>query len=330
MLAELAVAKEWDEEMHRMQQQTIDRLIVAQQRIEAILLQNYELHKYPISRLFVFLSDSYERRDPRNFVMERFQLFFLCECGNHCRRNTTASTPSDQITIAAAAPNAPIAVQNSIHLVKHESYELSRPKEFFDRYDPYVLGMLRILKYCLAVAMVVTPAVILADSSAKVIMDRAIDMSINFLKQKLGEDAVAGEMTGCALNSEEEDMFNGFAALENADLRRLDSFLWKKDGDKTLSNLYMITTEAGHGKWVCLDYYREVNRETIMTPFLQCVETNGGTYDPQLGKFVVALNSSTAAKHFFSRLSAQAPAVTDLKVTLEWLFGSADLVMLID
>ncbi|KAF9087511.1 hypothetical protein BGX29_000797, partial [Mortierella sp. GBA35] len=52
MLAELAAAKERDEEMHKMQQQTIDRLIVAQQRIEAVLVQNYELHEYPIPRLF--------------------------------------------------------------------------------------------------------------------------------------------------------------------------------------------------------------------------------------------------------------------------------------
>lgn len=59
-----------------MQQQTIDRLIVAQQRIEAILVQNYELHEYPIPRLFAILPDSYEKWDPRNFMVERFRLFF--------------------------------------------------------------------------------------------------------------------------------------------------------------------------------------------------------------------------------------------------------------
>ncbi|KAG0355349.1 hypothetical protein BGX24_006678, partial [Mortierella sp. AD032] len=70
VLAQLAAAKERDEEMHRMQRQTIGQLIVAQHRIEAILVQNYELHEYPIPRLFVILPDSYERWDPRNIMAE--------------------------------------------------------------------------------------------------------------------------------------------------------------------------------------------------------------------------------------------------------------------
>ncbi|KAF9321562.1 hypothetical protein BGZ91_004509, partial [Linnemannia elongata] len=144
VLAELAAAKERDEEMHRMQRRTIDRLIVAQQRIEAILVQNYELHEYPIPRLFVILPDSYEKWEPRNFLAERFRLFFLCECGDHGKtNNATELTSTAQPTITAAENYAPIAIKNTIHLAKHEGYELSRPTEFFDRYGPYVLGMLR-------------------------------------------------------------------------------------------------------------------------------------------------------------------------------------------
>ncbi|KAF9111037.1 hypothetical protein BGX30_007796, partial [Mortierella sp. GBA39] len=128
----------------------------------------------------------------------------------------------------------------------------------------------------------------------------------------------------------EEDMFSGLTALEGADLRRLDSFLRKKDADKILGNLYRITLETGHVKWVCLHHYRQVYRETAMTSFLQCVETNGGTYDPQFGKVTITLKSSIATKDFFSRLSTQAPAVTCLRATLDWPFGSTDLVMLVD
>ncbi|KAF9309373.1 hypothetical protein BGZ91_007444, partial [Linnemannia elongata] len=91
-----------------------------------------------------------------------------------------------------------------------------------------------------------------------------------------------------------------------------------------------ITTEAGHVKWVCLHHYRQVYRETAMASFLQCVETNGGKYDAQIGKVTITLKSSIAARDFFSRLSTQAPAVTGLRVTLDWSFGSADLAMLVD
>lgn len=67
-----------------------------------------------------------------------------------------------------------------------------------------------------------------------------------------------------------------------------------------------------------------------MASFLQCVETNGGKYDPQIGKVTITLKSSIAAKDFFSRLSTQAPAVVGLKVMLDWSFGSADLALLVE
>ncbi|KAG0296546.1 hypothetical protein BGZ96_009125 [Linnemannia gamsii] len=217
----------------------------------------------------------------------------------------------------------------------------SRPKEFFDKYGPYVLRMLKILKHCLAVATVVAPAVASAESGVKDVMDgvksisestmEAANVSIDFIEQKMDENSAAAAVgTTTGVTEAEKDMFSGLAALEGAYLRRLDSFLRKKDAEKILGNLYRITTETGHVRWVCFDHYRQVYRETAMASFLQCVETNNGTYDPHLGKVTVSLKSSTAAKDFFSRLSTQALAVTSIKVTLDWSFGSADLVMLVD
>lgn len=84
MLREQAELKLREEQILAKQQETIDRSIIAQQRLEAIPVQNYE---YPIPRLFVILPDLYEKRDPRKFMTERFRLFFLCECGDHCRNN---------------------------------------------------------------------------------------------------------------------------------------------------------------------------------------------------------------------------------------------------
>lgn len=340
MLKEQAESKLREEQIFAKQQETIDRLTVAQQRIEAILVQNYELHEYPIPRLFVILPDSYEKWDPRNFMAERFRLFFLCECGDHCNQSMGSSIPSGQLTIAAAASSSPISVRSSIHLAKHEGYELSRPTEFFDQYGPYVLGMLRILKHCLAVASVAAPAFALAESGLKDVIDgvksisertiEAVNVSIDFLEHKLDVNAAAEGAAATKDMAQEEDMFSGLAALEGADLRRLDSFLRKKDADKILGNLYRITLETGHVKWVCLYHYRQVYRETAMASFLQCVETNGGSYDPQFGKVTITLKSSTAAKDFFSRLSTQASAVIGLRVTLDWSFGSADLAMLVD
>ncbi|KAK5828942.1 hypothetical protein F5H01DRAFT_408423 [Linnemannia elongata] len=334
MLAELEAAKERYQELHRIQQQTIDRLIVAQQRVDAILVQNYELHEYPIPRLFVILPDSYESWDPRNLLKERFRLFFLCECGNDCEQGTSQGTTAD-------TPVHQIRARNRIHLAKHEGYELSRPTEFFDRYGLYVLGMLRILKHCLAVATVTAPAVALVDNGIKDVMDgvksisestmKAVDMSINFLEQELDECSVSDALAGTKSDEKDaDDIFKSLAALEGADLRRLDTFLRNNDQDKILGNLYRTTTEEGHVKWVCFEHYQEKYRATALVSFVQAVEAASGTYNPHLRKVTIILNSSTTAKDFFKRLTRQAPAVDNLDVTLAWDFVSADLVNLVD
>ncbi|KAF9332645.1 hypothetical protein BGZ91_011622, partial [Linnemannia elongata] len=290
MLQEQAESKARDEKMLRMQQETIDRLIVNQQRVDAILVQNYELHEYPIPRLFVILPNSYQTWDPRSFLTERFRLFFLCECGEHCRADS-GDNVLDLGRIPANCIPAPgsIQVKNSIHLANHEGYEISRPTDFFDRYGPYVLGMLKILKHCLTVASMVAPA---AQGSL--------------------DDVVQG-VESLARNT-----------LEAVDMR-LDTFLRNNDQDKILGNLYRITTDAGHVKWVCLEHYREAYRETAMRAFLQIVETNAGVYDPHLRKVTIGLKSSTTSQDFFKRLTTQAPAVNELDVSLDWKFSSSDL-----
>ncbi|KAG0270734.1 hypothetical protein BGZ95_001588, partial [Linnemannia exigua] len=300
---------------------------------------NYELHEYTIPRLFVVLPDSCEPWDPRTLFKEKFQLYFLCECGEECGFEANLSATSSQITVTAPDPlTGPFPVRNCLHLAKHEGYELSRPTEFFDRYGPYILGMLKILRHCLTAAAVVAPALLLTQNGVDEIVESveslsvrtlaAVDISISFLEDKLDGDGTGdGAAEGKA--DEDEDMFKDLAALEGADLRRLDSFLRNKDADKVLGNLYRITTETGHVKWVCLDHYRQVYRETTMASFLQSIETSGGTHDPQRGHVTIKLKSSIAAKDFFSRLSQQGQAILGLKVTLGWPFSAADLVMLV-
>ncbi|KAG0070597.1 hypothetical protein BGZ89_000229 [Linnemannia elongata] len=341
MLQEQAESKIREEQMLKMHQETIDRLIVNQQRVDALLVQNYELHEYPIPRLFVVLPDSFKDWDPRNFLMERFRLYFLCECdGGRCSSAGQFSS-SEKLGIANAASTISIPIKNSIHLAKHDGYELSRPTEFFDRYGPYVLGMLRILQHCLAVAAVVAPGVSLAESGLKDVMDgvksisestiNAVDMSISILETKLGEIDTADALAGAVSNGPDDDsMFDNLAALEGADLRRLDTFLRNNDKDKILGNLYRITTEQGHVKWVCFEHYKETYRQTHLSPFVHSIETSGGTYDPHLGQVTISLKSGTTSKDFFSRLATEAPAVQSLNVTLDWDFGSADLVTLVD
>ncbi|KAF9125856.1 hypothetical protein BG015_004822, partial [Linnemannia schmuckeri] len=316
------------------------------QRINVILAQNYEPHESPLPRLFVVLPTSYKTWGSKNLQMGRFWLHFLCECGVNCWSVPAQSASETQSGIVPTASLASISAKNSIHLAKHEGYELTQPIKFFDLYDLYVLGMLKILRHCLAVATVTASAAALVDNSVKNIMDggrtmtestmQAVHDTIEFLKRRLDDNAGHNESAGAALHCQEgdgddsSDMIESSAALEGAELRRLDLFLRKKNEGKILGNLYRITTEMGHVKWVSLNHYRHIYRENPMTSFLQSVEINGGSIDPQLGKITIALNSSAVAKDFFYRLPKQAPAVISLRVTLNWSFGAADLVRMVD
>ncbi|KAH7059883.1 hypothetical protein BKA57DRAFT_530420 [Linnemannia elongata] len=340
VLREQEASKEREEQMLKMQQETIDRLIVNQQRVDEFLVQSYELHEYPIPRLFVVLPDS-SGGEPRKFLMEGFRLFFLCECGNYCGLSTDQVLSSEKFGTANAASTSPIPVRNSIHIAKQQGYELSRPAEFFDQYGPYVLCMLRILQHCLAVAAVAAPVAVLADSGHKDVMDgvksisestiNAVDMSINILETKLGDVEVANRLKRTALNAQEHNtIFENLTALEGSDLRRLDTFLRNNDNDKILGNLYRIPTEQEHIKWVCFEHYQEKYRATALSSFVQSVESTGGSYDSHLGRVTIKLKSGTTAKEFFRRLATRTPAVQSLDVTLDWDFGSADLVTLVD
>ncbi|KAF9550716.1 hypothetical protein EC957_012033 [Mortierella hygrophila] len=163
---------------HSTDQQSAHHLELLEQLVELLKEQaaskgreEQMLREYPIPRLFVILPDSYEKWEPRNIMAERFRLFFLCECSDHCNPSVGSTTSSGQLIIAATASSTPVPVRGSVHLAKHEGYELSRSKEFFDRYGPYVLGTLRILKHCLTVAKVAAPAIALVESGVNDVMD---------------------------------------------------------------------------------------------------------------------------------------------------------------
>ncbi|KAF9994408.1 hypothetical protein BGZ65_009969, partial [Modicella reniformis] len=97
------------EEMRQMQQRALDRLAIIQIRVQAILIQNYELHEYPIPRLFIVLPIAVGLCDKfKSLFSEQFRLYFLCECGAYTMSNDS-KTPHE------------------IHLAKHEGYDLEQP-----------------------------------------------------------------------------------------------------------------------------------------------------------------------------------------------------------
>ncbi|KAG0196159.1 hypothetical protein BGX33_001991, partial [Mortierella sp. NVP41] len=299
------------EEMKQLQQRALDQLAVLQSRVQAVLTQTYELHEYPIPRLFVVLPQDLSGWDTMNPFSNKFRLYFLCECGEHTK-----------------SINSKTNIPHHIHLAMHEGYEIARPSEFFQQYGPYVLMILKMLKFGVTIAGVAMPAfsqLISPDVLGQTIDDLkqlqdtivpGVDQVINWMDKVSVDDGEGIEgVTGQVDNKE---------ALDGADLRKLETFLKDKDGNKVLGNLYRTVTDEGHVKWVCMDHYRENYNKTAAEAFRRAVDAVGGSFDENNGLAKVKLQSRVLSEQFYSGLG-KTRSVYELDIKLELEGTRSDL-----
>ncbi|KAF9901200.1 hypothetical protein BX616_002341, partial [Lobosporangium transversale] len=211
------------EEMKNLQEQTLNRLVMLQQKAEAILVQTFELHEYPIPRLFIILPADRSNWDPREVLKNKFRLHFLCECGD--------------LSVEASKDS-----QNQSHIARHEGYEIRNSTEFFQKYGKHMVILLQCLKVRTPLSTPLAPVPDLKD---------CIDYSLDYLNELSKEYA--------ALNN--INTIDDYEPLEGADLRQLHKFLQTNGEDRKLGNLYRTKTEKGHIKWVRIDHHRSPYRE---------------------------------------------------------------------
>ncbi|KAF9344445.1 hypothetical protein BGX26_004362 [Mortierella sp. AD094] len=291
------------EEMEKNQRKMLDQLSTIQSRIQTVLTQNYELHEYPIPRLFVVLPKP--RKGPRrNFFSYQFQLFFLCECGEHTMLSKSAA-------------------KHEVHLAKHDGYDLERPAEFFEKYGDYIMTMMQMVKFGCAAAGVFVPAIenlnlikgletfLKKFDLTRNAFSSLVDETISFLQN-------AQKRTGHGIEaSDSRSPFDRLEVLEGADLRQLDSYLRIKDEGRVLGNLYRIVTEAGNVKWVCIDHYRDNYRIKTKKPLMDFVESIEGTFVEEIGKVTIKIDSPSQAKILYGVL-VKARGIQELDIKLNW------------
>ncbi|KFH63132.1 hypothetical protein MVEG_11169 [Podila verticillata NRRL 6337] len=261
--------------MKQLQQRALDQLAVLQSRVQAVLTQTYELHEYPIPRLFVVLPQDPSGWDTVNPFSNKFRLYFLCECGEHTK-----------------SINSKTKIPHHIHFAKHE--------EFFQQYGSYVLTILKMLKYGVTVAGIAMPAFsqlispdVLGQSivGLKLLQDTIVPGVDQVINSMDSEDARGIEgVTGQVDNKK---------AWEGADLRKLETFLKDKDGNKVLGNLYRTVT------------------------------TKGGSFDENNGLVKFKLQSKVLSAQFYSGLG-KARSVYELDINLDLEGTRNDLEALAD
>ncbi|KAF9903460.1 hypothetical protein EC991_003788 [Linnemannia zychae] len=317
---------EMQQQAVKLQEQTLDRLATIQSRVTAILTQTYELHEYPIPRLFIILpkEDVTRSESFRNVFSKQFKLYFLCEC-NHHSHNGAVAAPKGSGVVSSGQSTA--MQRQEIHIARHEGYDLDRPTEFFEKYGSYVLTLLQMLKYGAVVAGVVVPPLAqlriadgldTAKQSADALykaMEPKVDSAIEYLQSLSGNQ---GSSTAAAATAHTSSVYGeGLEALEGANLRQLSSFLKIKDEGRVLGNLYRMVTKEGHVKWVCLDHYRETYGLSAQRELKEVVEMSRGRYDEPTGTITVELVSPMQAKQFYSILSSSR-FVQELRLTMSW------------
>ncbi|CAO3564071.1 unnamed protein product [Mortierella alpina] len=304
------------EEIKQLQNQALGQLAVLQSRVQAVLTQTYELHENPIPRLFIVLPQYPSGWDVLQPFTEKYRLYFLCECGEHTKN-----------------PDSNSNIPHTIHLAKHEGYEISRPNEFFEQYGPYILTILKMLKFGISVASVAVPTVAhlmntdALDHAAKGLeqLKNCIEPGMNEVISKIEKDCTnegeAIEDFASQMESKE--------ALEGADLRKLETFLKGKYKNKVLGNLYRTVTDEGHVKWVCMDHYRENCKQTAAEAFRRAVDSLGGTFDENNGVVKVELRSRMLANRFYMAFR-NARSVHELDVVFDWACTGTDIQALED
>lgn len=297
-----------------MQNQIIDRLALIQTRLQALLTQTFELHEYPIPRLFIVVPKELRVRDKfaKPFA-DQYRLYFLCECGAHTHHSRSSG------------------ISNEIHLAKHEGYDVDRPTEFFRKYGPYIITMMYMFKVGVAISGVVVPQLanlkFMGDfgslSSNLQYLKRNIvplvDDTIMFIQDINGHGKTKGGLASIPM-----DLDKTADALEGADLRQLESFLQVKDKARVLGNLYRMVTDTGHVKWVCADHYRANYRESVMQTLDDVVRINGGSYCQKTGSIKVTLGSPLQAKLFYDTM-VKGRRTVELDITFGWDASMDDL-----
>ncbi|KAG0042607.1 hypothetical protein BGZ83_000255 [Gryganskiella cystojenkinii] len=274
-----------------------DRLILVQRKTEAILTQQLELAEYPIPRLFIVLPEEVTKYDPGNWFRTRFRLHFICECGEH------TEVPGSKHP-------------NHLHLAKHGGYIIREPTKFFEKYGPFLLLMLELIKFGTSIAGHAVPTLAslrvieLAESVVK-----TVESQLDKVQGPAAGDFTDTESSTTVTRQDLDNYLSGVEGLEGVELRQLGSFLKTSKDENLLGNLYRMTTSDGHVKWVCLDHYRAGYQEAHTQKLREVVDLAEGEFDEQLGRVTIFLTSKLIASEFYNSLS-KAKGILELNVRM--------------
>lgn len=341
---------------YRTERHTLHDLMAEQARVDSFLAtQKFELHEFQGPRHFVVLPASFKEGNPRAYEMDDLRLYFLCEWGeDFCAPDDRLVKPRGSVFQQLGLPPVvfPIPFKRRVHLHYHEGYKLTRPKELFQKYGRYVLGMLRVLRHCLVLSVDVEPTLVTPESNRQALQAgiefesnnamAAVDLMTVFLAQRINLETQPLPLTSVTPPQQQQpnanyvlsgQTFKFFLPLDNSEIRRLDTYIQIKSRNKTLADLHKIVTKPGHVKWICWDHYEDIYSPETQTTFfrslLALVANQGAILDNFRDKARIDLTSNINAQDFFARYAHHSPTIGELDVKLHWKPESADFTAIV-
>ncbi|KAF9111677.1 hypothetical protein BGX27_004583, partial [Mortierella sp. AM989] len=296
----------------QMSTKIMNRAMLIQNKVQAVLTQNHELHENPTPRLFIvlpvlILDQAIPTKPTATGDQRKFRLHFLCECGQYTRPLPTSGL-------------------NHIHFVDHDGYEIIRPAEFFEKYGAFIRSLSHLIRKGVHCGSVTIPP-LLGLPEQQYQYSHAYPLGQETLKNQILDTRLTESIEYLdSLETPDLDSSQDLAEyFDGTDIRQLQAYIKIPPQDvPCLANFYRIVTNRGYVKWICEDHYRSTIHYQNELMFQKDITALGGDYDLRRGMAKVQLGTAQDANQFYKTV-AKPYNLHELNVELKWQFNEGEL-----
>ncbi|KAI1320254.1 hypothetical protein EDD11_001469 [Mortierella claussenii] len=310
----------------------MNRATLIQNKVQAVLTQNHELHEHPVPRLFIVLpvlilnpTQAPTAVNSKPVVpsndQRKFRVHFLCECGQFTRPLQSSGL-------------------NHIHSVEHEGYEIERPLEFFEKYGAFIRSLSHLIRRGVNCGSVSIPPLLAAPQQHQQYQQHQNDPNSIYRAYTVGQETLKNQILDTRLAEaieyldsldmqDDDDNQDPVGYFDGTNLRQLQAYIRIPPQEvDALANLYKIVTNRGYVKWICEDHYRSTIHYLDELAFQKELVGLGGHYNLRTGQAKIQLATAQDASHLY-KIMTKAHNLHELDIGLKWQFTDGDLQKLV-
>ncbi|CAF2058580.1 unnamed protein product [Rotaria magnacalcarata] len=185
---------------------------------------------------------------------------------------------------------------DKLHIAPHDGYSIKKPSEFIASYGSYLRTTVNIVRAIFSIGGVVIPQSESVSPLVASALPPFTKESSNYTDVNSKLDVVEKMLnqTNDYQSRVDSSMIQKAVLpkvpLQGAQLRELEAFLEHVDDQHSLGNLYRITTNDGHVRWVCLEHYNAIGYHSRMSEYVRQLESIGGKFSYETKEVILTGN----------------------------------------